>query len=232
MKKLVKKSPVLAVLFVLAVLLLAVSGIQTGRAALTYKSENYETQVDMKNIGIDILENGDVVSGGVLLEKMLSGDSGETDLVFGQTYTEELADKNTGSIDQFARVTVTKYWADIKGTDESGNPVAGEKRPDLNPEYIELGLSDAGWVEDGSVRTDEQCVLYCTSKLASSQVSKPFAVSVSINPNAGRYTNCMFVIEVSADAVQTHNAESAVKSAWGVSVTVNDAGLSLKEGGN
>ena len=36
------------------------------------------------------------------------------------------------------------------------------------------------------------------------------------------YNGQVFVLEVDADAVQTHNAEAAIKSAWGVTVTLDN----------
>ena len=43
------------------------------------------------------------------------------------------------------------------------------------------------------------------------------------------YDGVSFRIEVEVDAVQEHNAEDAIWSAWGKRVTVNDGILSLVE---
>ena len=44
-----------------------------------------------------------------------------------------------------------------------------------------------------------------------------------------KYNGYMFVLEAEVDAVQTHNAEDAIKSAWGVDVNIApDGTLSLK----
>ena len=43
------------------------------------------------------------------------------------------------------------------------------------------------------------------------------------------YDGALFVLEVTVDAVQTHNAKDAIKSAWGVDVNISDDGaLSLE----
>ena len=43
------------------------------------------------------------------------------------------------------------------------------------------------------------------------------------------YNGYTFTVEAEVDAVQTHNAEAAIKSAWGVSVVVSENGnLSLQ----
>ena len=44
----------------------------------------------------------------------------------------------------------------------------------------------------------------------------------------GRYDGIVFVLRADVDAVQTHNAEDAIMSAWGVDVSISDDGsLSL-----
>ena len=41
------------------------------------------------------------------------------------------------------------------------------------------------------------------------------------------YDGYSFQVEVEADAVQTHNAADAIKSAWGVDVNVSEDGNSI-----
>ena len=50
------------VLLALAVLMLLGSTIGSTRAALTYYSENYTAEITVSQIGVSLLENGDVVS--------------------------------------------------------------------------------------------------------------------------------------------------------------------------
>ena len=38
------------------------------------------------------------------------------------------------------------------------------------------------------------------------------------------YDGALFVLEATVDAVQTHNAKDAIKSAWGVDVNISDDG--------
>ena len=38
------------------------------------------------------------------------------------------------------------------------------------------------------------------------------------------YDGAMFVLEAEVDAVQTHNAADAIRSAWGVEVTLEEDG--------
>ena len=112
-----------AVTFLVGMLLLFSGSIGGARAALTYYSENYTSRVQMYDIGVTLLENGEAVSWrnfdgekgawneeqGALLGNMLG--EGEK-LRLGQAYPEELKVQNTGSIGQYVRVTIYRYWVD------------------------------------------------------------------------------------------------------------------------
>ena len=43
------------------------------------------------------------------------------------------------------------------------------------------------------------------------------------------YDGYKFKVEAEVDAVQTHNAQDAIKSAWGVDVNLNGKDISLPE---
>ena len=57
-----RKRKVTYLLFALAVLLLLGSTVGSTRAALTYYSENYVAKITVDQIGVSLLENGEVVS--------------------------------------------------------------------------------------------------------------------------------------------------------------------------
>lgn len=83
----------------------------------------------------------------------------------GKTYQEELSVKNSGSIDQYVRVTVYKYWVNV-------NPdgTAGAKRTDLDPGLIDLHfVTGNGWTIDESASTRERTVLYYSEMLGGSK---------------------------------------------------------------
>jgi hypothetical protein len=142
-------------------------------------------------------------------------------------------------MDQYARVAIRRYWADEE---------TGEKKTALDPDLIELNLTDSGWIEDENASTDERIVLYYSRILAPGETAPLFADSLVIDPSvanlvteqrtgSGGYTTittpydydgARFVLDVEADAVQTHNAAEAIRSAWGVDVHVaEDGSLSL-----
>lgn len=243
----------------IASLLLLGSVIGSARAALAYYSEDYVAQMDMKSIGISLLENGERISwrdylhkddawnqdSGVLLSKLLG--EGET-FSFDKQYTEELAVENSGAIDEYVRVTVNKYWE----TDNSEEDVSHGKRMDLDPSLIQIHfLEENGWVIDKESSTEERTVLYYSNVLKSGQTSPLFADTISIDGKATRvvsekktidpqgyttiesqyeYDGARFMVQADVDAVQTHNGKEAIKSAWGVDVAVADEGaLELKK---
>ena len=240
-KKFLTSSKVSMGAFVLAVVLLGFSSIGGARAALTYYSENYVSQVQMQNIGVTLLENGAAVSsrdygsaadgswtessGNLLVNMVPEGEK----FKLGQVYDENLAVQNTGSINEYVRVTIYKYWMD-----KDGNKIPKA----LSPELIKLNLTGNGWVEDSEARTDERTVLYYTSLLPVGATSTAFADTLQVDPAVGtkvkietaedgtekmvyEFDGAQFCIEAKVDAVQEHNAQDAILSAWGKNVTIS-----------
>lgn len=230
-----------AILLAASAVLLVGSAVGSTRAALTYYSENYTAQVEMSNIGVSLLENGTVVSSrdysgdgewttngdGKLLTKLLGEDAKFTP---GKPYTEELSVQNSGNIDTFVRVIITKSWQDENGKDVS-----------LNPEWIELNVPEGnGWIEaTDNTDSPERMVLYYTDALSPDEESNPLSDTLRINEAIAKqvtvetdestgtityvyeYDGYSFVLEAEVDAVQTHNAAEAIKSAWGIDATVS-----------
>ena len=239
MKKKRKAFPKKSILLLSAsAVLLIASTVGSTRAALTYYSENYVAGVELSSIGVSLVENGEIVSSrdyaddgewmslqGTLLDNFPGEDE---KIVPGKKYPEVLSVKNSGNIDSYVRVIVTTRWLDKEG---KGVPVTT-----LDPGLIELNfLEENGWLEDESAATAERKVLYLNRVLASGE-TVVFADSIRIRPeirnkmtarvettNAGttytyeyEYDGYSFQVSAEVDAVQTHNADEAIKSAWGV----------------
>ena len=257
LEKLNKKlaSPaVTAVLFACAAVLLLGSSIGGTRAALTYYSENYTSRVQMHNIGVSLLENGTRISWrdygedsngewdeviGTLFTRMLA--EGE-EFKMGRTYPEVLSVANSGTIDEYVRVSIYKYW-------ENGD---GTKIQELSPDLINLNLVNRGehCLVDQEGSTEERTVLYYRQVLGVGEETAPFTDSLTVDGiTASRvsqtvevngkyktikttyeYDGANFGVEVEADAVQTHNPEDAIWSAWGCRAEIGEDGtLSLKQ---
>lgn len=217
-----------AVFVVAIVLILSVS---LGAAYAT-------SRVQMFDIGVTLKENGQNISWrdygsesdgtwkehtGTLLECMLTIDGIDGQLEFNKTYTEELNILNSGTINEYVRVSIYKYWVDDLGNKQSG----------LDPEYIDLHLTnlDSSWLLDEQSVTRERTVLYYNRLLDSGTETPLFADTLRIDgsiANHPEYDGMKFVIEVRVDAVQENNAEDAVRSAWGANVSVSNGVLSLR----
>lgn len=231
-----------ALLLGAAGLLLLTSTVGSTRAALTLYSEDYAAQVNMSNIGVALLENDTTVSEqtygkdeasaeGTLLENTFPK---EEDAKFtpGMPYKEVLQVKNTGDIDIYVRVILTRSWQSDVDQD-------GEKEKDtmLSPSLIDLQLAeDSGWIVDESeTYSDERIVLYYTHAVPPEGVTEALSDAIRIDPQIAQYVTVneegeyeyiydgySFCLEAEVNAVQTHNAADAIKSAWGVDVTVTD----------
>ena len=230
------KPAVTAVLLVLAVALLGSGGVGSARAALNQYSEYYDSEVVLPEIDVTLLENGQAVSGSdVLLNNVLSsGEKLHPGKKYDLTNSEKLTVYNSGSIEAIVRVTVQQYWK---------NP-NGEKAPLMKAEWIDLGLGGAGWTIDGASTTKERTVLYYDSFLPPGGETASFLKSITVNSDVTKkvtqtndgngkitttydYNGYQMCIRVKVDAVQTHNAADAVKSAWGKSVTVSGSSITL-----
>lgn len=248
-KKSMQRKPV--VLLAIAAVLLAASTVGSTQAALTYYSENYSAEVTVSSIGVSLVENGTVIShrdylqsdewdtaSGTLLANLIP--EGES-LTLGKAYQEEISVSNSGAIDTYVRVILTKSWQDGDGV----------KDVTLSPELIDLELvSGNGWIIDEASSTAERTVLYYTGVLPVGASTPALTSTLRIDPAIGtkvietvttdanglktityvhEYDGYTFHVEAEVDAVQTHNAADAIKSAWGVDVSVSaDGSLSLR----
>ena len=247
----VKKSVGIFAMLAVAMGLLVFSSVGGARAALTYYSQTYTSQFEMFDIGITLLENDKPVNQrNYSKEKRAFEVAGSQILLndidkfeFGTTYTEKLTVQNTGTIDEYVRVTVRKYWANADGT----------KRTDLDPALIKLTfINDTQWIRDPQYSDDstERTVLYYHKPIAKGDKTEAATDSITVDSavkavvdkvtteKKGKttiitttytYNGLRFVLEAEAEGVQTHNAVDAIKSAWGRDVNIAEDGtLSLK----
>ncbi len=229
-----------------AVVLLLFSAVGSARAALTYYSENYAMEVTVSSIGVTLTENGKDVSFRNYIEDDWS-DSGdgellldllkETDgkLVPGRAYAEQIGVKNSGAIDSYVRVILYRSWQDADGNKDTS----------LSPDLIDLGLTDTnGWIVDEKASTPERMVLYYTKVLPVGESTPPLCETLRVHPDvfeevtqettvtengtvikaSYKHDGYWMSLEAEVDAVQTHSGQEAVKSAWGVDVTIAEDG--------
>lgn len=139
LKKLISNPVTTIILIILAVFLLFFSTMGGARAALTYYSETYASEVKLHDIGVTLVENGtydneqvayrDYISetanaewdinlsienaryDSVILDEMLLQTNDV--LIPGYPYKEAFQVRNSGDIDEYVRVTTYRYWVHI-----------------------------------------------------------------------------------------------------------------------
>ena len=224
MKQTGKKRTLKAILLTAVTGMMLFSGVQTTRAALSIRSDVYTAQTNMQSIGISLVENGNVIpDGGQLLQNLQIKEPAEgvenDGFNYGVVYTENLSVRNTGDIEEYAKVILRRYWLDENG----------KKDQTLDPELIRFHLT-GNWIQGGESASKERLVLYYNGILPvggeepfidALQVDGSLAVRVSEEVIDGKvyivydYDGAKFVLEAEAQAVQTHNAAEAVTSSWG-----------------
>ena len=181
---------------------------------------------------------GNASDSGVLLQNML--EKGEK-LALNKKYREELRVENSGEIDEYVRVRIYKYWTK---ENESGDV---EKITTLSPNEDQwiMNPDDAAAAANG----EKECIeLYYKSVLPANagekSITVPFAENIMIDGQVAsaaevrddgkgtittvyKYDGVRFNLDVEVDAVQTHNAQDAIKSAWGVDAAA--LGISVRE---
>ncbi|MBD5455468.1 MAG: hypothetical protein HDR23_03150 [Lachnospiraceae bacterium] len=179
---------------------------------------------------------------GVLLENRWS----DTDpFQIGKTYDEVISATNSGTINEYVRVNLYTYWVKVE-VDEEGNKQE-TKLQTRDPSLIDLHFDenyvgeDKYWLLDEKASTPERKVLYYNRVLEAGKTTVPLTDTLTIDstiavkvtqteteiPDGKRitttydYDGVEFRIEAEVDAVQTHNAEDAIWSAWGRRVSIS-----------
>ena len=240
MKKFWRSTTMTVVLFLLALGLLSVGAIGGTQAALNIKSNNYYSAFDLDHIGVALYNGGaDPVAWrtftddvpettdealSVSLDGNLSAtlEAGEKEIKIGKQYPMPITVANTGTIDQYVRVTIRKYWVDNATGVEAKGWFHGEGSKNTNAaylhRYIQLGynggtnnFNSSSWYLDESASTPERQVYYYKGILPSGDpdnpgknITAPLIDCISISP------------EVTKDAVVT---TTTVTTAGGVTKT-------------
>lgn len=229
----------------LGILLLGTSTVGGARAAMTYYSNDYQADVQLQQIQVQLYENGTMVSddGEMNGSLPLSGiDAGNIKL--GVDYKEELTvtnpvtnKENTVNITEYVRVTIRRYW--VKPDVDADGKTIEVKQDQLDPTLIQLGLTTGeGWIEDLDARTDERIVLYYTQPLDAGKTTPAFVKTLTIDPEVGTigtrnddgtityaYDGAQFKLEVTVDAIQNKKPEDAALSAWGQPIQFENANI-------
>ena len=248
MKKFTKRS-LIALIAGLILLIAGVSSFALSASGLLFESE-YKAEFYMNHLQIHLTENGKDVCGG---KNTLDGKSKTVGTLAGylngniepgKAYREEIAARNKQDIPVYARITVRKYWLKKDGK---------TKATDLSPDMIKLTYegeeyNTSAWKENPDERTSESRTYYYLSQIPASgdseqlfnRLSIDSAVLDDVTENSTekdgvttytytyKYDGYTFMIEADVQAIQTHNANDAIKSQWGIyNVTENGGSLSV-----
>lgn len=232
-------------LFAAALLALGAGSIMSARAALNIVSGTFDTNLKMANVmEVTILEgkDNDVVDAGAsaaILKALKDADGNAVNVIPGKVYDETLAVKNNSGRPMYVRMIVRKYWLDKNGKEDAG----------LDPSLIKLTYKGSDFNGDDWIKNDnedtpsgESSTYYYKTMLTDeddttaplidgvsvdSSILKKYTTSSSTNNGKNvitykyQYDGCSICLEVEAQAVQTHNAEDAIKSIWGVDATLS-----------
>lgn len=177
---------------------------------------------------------------GDLVLNMLGEDS---DFLIGKKYDFQINVQNTGTIDQYVRVIVYKHWENEPDASSAlkgwfhGNDSKKIKDTKYDLDYITLSYNNEEynsnkWIRDENASTPEREIYYHVGSLTPNNVvteEEALFTNLSISTNVAKkyvisedgiytyaYDGLGFVVKAEVDAVQTHNAEKAIRSAWGL----------------
>lgn len=149
--------------------------------------------------------------------------SGAVKVMPGAVIDEDLTvafSPNSDHYDSYVRVTVYKAWGE-KAADGNFSKTYDQKL-DLKEIAIRPENENDWIIREND---DETITMYYKKQLSDSSETTKFIDEIALSKNLDNgYTDKSFVIEASADAVQAIGGTDAIKSAWGVTVTLDGAG--------
>ena len=237
------------VAFLIALSLLTFTTVAGARATLSDESDVQTTEMQMYSINVAIEEGSEDEDTWTVIASEAGGTgtvSGlSSEMTVGEVYKDDFRVKNNGTIDEYIRVVVYKYWTtDGKTKDYT-----------CDADLIKLVYPDnSSWLEDKINSTKEKEILIYSKILAVGESSDVFLNGIVLDGDIKKdytltekketvedgvtyyeytydysYNGKQLKIEIEADGVQTHHAEDAIKSAWGRNVSISSDGtLGLK----
>lgn len=264
MKKLSRSPVVTGLMFMLAVVLLFAGTVGGTQAALQVYSSDYLSAFDLDHIGVTLLENNipvayrnygttaaagftDDLDGDLVLNNL--GDDSE--LKIGKDYDFEIKVRNTGTIDQYVRVTIYKSWVIPPSSTGDNGWFHGENSTKIRDDRYDLDnielfyyidkendiksrYNDTNWIKDTDPKSDtpERDIYYYKGTLVQGEETEALLTTLRISPEVAvtpvkttvgnttyytyAYDGLAFVVKAEVDAIQTHNYEKAIRSAWGL----------------
>ncbi len=233
-----------------AALLFAGGTFTATRAVLNIFSPEHFLEFETSNQAVRLMENGSPTGKDNPLLSTLKGKVSP-----GKSYQEEISARNDSDVSQFVRIVVRKYWMDGNNKVHSfGDTVDGETVTTPDPSKIKLTLANNGlWQKNDMESTVEREVYYYKNSVASGDVTKPLTATIKVDSSVADpyttdpkidpnnmpkdtvityvydYDGYKICLEAEAQSVQTHNAQDAVMSIWGMpNVKVSGSTLTVE----
>lgn len=238
LKQFVTASRANTVAFAVTAALTLSATIGAASATVVYLVDDYESRVQIYDIGVTLVENGENSSWrnyhsawigpdgsgnwdehlGELLKDTAQGEP----FVLRKPYTEELYVRNSGTVNEYVRVSIYCYWCDAET----------EEKVLISPENIDLHIINLnkGWLLDEASSTVERTVLYYNRLIKPGEETLLFADEFKITDADASYDGVKFMVEVRVDAIQENSANDAAKSAWGTNVVIDEEAGTLTLG--
>ena len=221
-----------------AALVLFAGGTYTGtRAVLNVYSPEHFLIFDTDSQSVQILENG------VAATTLLSDLNGK--IIPGKENKEEIRAKNiTPDADQFVRIVIRKYWRDADGN--KATDIDEKLLGKIKLEFDSTGL----WQKNDAETTPEREVYYYKKVVpggnVTDSVTEPLTSTLTVDNSVAteptvsepdengvitysyKLDGYQVCIEAEAQSIQTHSAQKAVRSIWGVTnVTASGSTLTV-----
>ena len=206
-----------------AALLFAGGTFTATRAVLNIFSPEHFLEFETSNQAVRLMENGSPTGMDNPLLSTLKGKVSP-----GKSYKEEISARNDCDVSQFVRIVVRKYWKDA----------AGNKAKDVDQKVLDkIQLTFANpslWQKNNDETTAEREVYYYRNIVPAGGVTEPLTSTLTVDssvaleytvaePDANKvirysydYDGYQVCIEAEAQSIQTHSAQKAVRSIWGV----------------
>lgn len=219
MKKILKSPVVTGLMFLMALALLVTGSIGTTQAALQIRSQDHVSTYALRHIGVTLRENGNAIAyrnygskaasgftevqnGNIVLNNLKSETGEDEEVRIGKQYSCAITAQNTGTIDQYVRVTIRKYWVkDVSNPGGKGwfkfNSGTQTKITDdiFNPDYIILSANKgdvtntyntADWY-CGDTPSKECQVFYYKGILKPNETTTPLFNYLAISNEISKY---------------------------------------------
>ena len=124
-----------------AVLVIAL-GVGAARAVPAARNEEYTAEIATSELTVGLVENGVLIPN----EGELLTNTFKENVIPGKNYTEELSAVNTGEVEEYIRVIVTRRWVKVVKNEDGSTTVTEIPETELDPALIRLSLKDTDWI--------------------------------------------------------------------------------------